>query len=795
MTMVGTAAKRAAARHTLLGGTALAALVELVPATPTVLLTLAGLWLLLGAPIALWYGVASRVVSTRDGAVLLAVGLTVIGDIVVALAVNTALPPVGMAQPLTRAPLTIASALAVLILAVATEPPSERVVDLARWRTMRPHAAPGLVPVAVLGAFTLVLSVAGPTRLNNGLGSGVSTAALVTIATLLALLMWRHNRYSASVTGLGLYCAAAGLLLLTSLRGWYVIGHDIQREFLVFQLTADAGRWDIATFPDPYNACLSITLLPASLAELTAISGTYIFKAVLPLIFALTPVLVHRSVRNVAPPIVAVLSAVYFMVIPTFFTDMTFLARQEVAFVLLGCAMVVVTDTSRPLRYRRVTVTALIVGLVLSHYSTTYVIVVAFGLALLMDLGWRLLSRLRRRSRTGNPKRGLTTWWMVAVMAAAALLWSGPVTHTSGQLQTTLATAVQDLARGEMPSGSSDTSYSLFGDPGLGAAERLQAYRADTLRETAAERSAGAYPPLNVVDAYPTPVAQDQQLPLTPAGRYVQELGADVTEVNSFLRESAARVMQVLLFVGLLATVAARRKVFQPTRDQVTLTAGMISVIGVLTLLPQLSVDYGVLRAFQQGLLIFAPFVAAGSLWLFRWARRFTVPIACTLALVLFLDLTGVVPKLLGGYPPQLHLDNAGLYYDLYYVHPQERTAVAWLEGRLPKKEQVNVHSDGAIANAFSRPEPQVNVQSDEVHTNSYTFSRLEPMIQRRSMNDIYPALVEEHSYVFLDAANVRKGEASIVYRGDVVTYRYPSAFLDATKDKVYSSDGTEIYR
>lgn len=155
------------------------------------------------------------------------------------------------------------------------------------------------------------------------------------------------------MTGLGLWCAAAGLLLLTSLRGWYITGHDIQREYQVFRLAADNGHWDISSFPDPYNACLSITLLPAALARLTGIEGTYIFKVLLPLLFALTPVLVYRSVRNVAPAIVALLSAVYLMLFPTFFTDMTFLGRQEVAFFFTGCAMVVVTDTSRPFASRR----------------------------------------------------------------------------------------------------------------------------------------------------------------------------------------------------------------------------------------------------------------------------------------------------------------------------------------------------------------------------------------------------------------------------------------------------------
>jgi uncharacterized membrane protein len=640
-------------------------------------------------------------------------------------------------------------------------------------------APPGLVAVSASGAVTLALSVAGAVRLNNQLGSTVSVAALVSDAALLALLVVRRRRYSTAVLELGLFCAAAALLLLTSLRGWYITGHDIQREYEVFQLTATADHWDIAAFRDPYNACLSIALLPTSLTRLAGIPSTYVFKVLLPLFFALAPMLVYRSVRNVAPQLVALLSAVYFMAFPTFFTDMTFLGRQEIAFVLLGCTMVVMTDTARPLRSRQVMVTVLLAGIVLSHYSTTYVVVAVLGLAFCSDLGWRLFRRGSRsrpvRSRTRPVARCFVTWWMLAATAAVAVLWTGPATHTTGQLQSTLSKTAQDLLGGQSASGSSDTSYSLFGGTAVSPAQRLSEYRADTVSQTGTERAVGAYASLNVVDAYATPVVQQQDLPLTPIGRTLQQRGVDVTAANGFFRQSAARLLQLLLLLGVATTVLGGRRAFRPTRDQVTLTVGMLVVIGLLTVLPQLSVDYGVLRAFQQGLFVFAPFVVAGSMWIFRWAGRLAAPIACALALVLFLDLAGAVPQVLGGYPAQLNLDNSGQYYDIYYVHPQERTAIAWLDSRTSTEELANVHS--------------------EVQTDRFTFGRLQTLIRGRAQDDIYPTLVGAHSYVFLGTTTVQKGEATTFYQGDLVTYRYPVAFLDATKDELYSSEGAEIYR
>jgi len=60
---------------------------------------------------------------------------------------------------------------------------------------------------------------------------------------------------------------------------------------------------------------------------------------------------------------------------------------------------------------------------------------------------------------------------------------------------------------------------------------------------------------------------------------------------------------------------------------------------------------------------------------------------------------------------------------------------------------------------------------------------------------EIFPTLIGTGNYVLLGYTTVHKGEATVVYRGDLVTYHYPFGVLDATKNKIYSSDGAEIYR
>ncbi|WP_436525455.1 hypothetical protein [Actinoplanes sp. HUAS TT8] len=761
---LGRLARRLGKQWPLLLITLVAALLEMLPG-PVVVHAVAGLWLLFGAPVVLGYPLADRVLSTREGRVILAVGGAVLGDIVVALLVNTVLPWAGVVRPLTRIPLTWASVLLIVVLAAFSPAP-------ARW--VRPRMMPGLPPVLYLGGLALLLSIAAPIRLNNGLGSGVAIAALLAVGALITFLFVRRRKHLPAVTGAGIFFAALSLVLITSLRGWYITGHDIQREYGVFQLTYLKGHWSIAAFRDAYNACLSINLFPTSVVQLTGISGVYVFKVIIPILFGVAPVALYRAVRHTAPQAIALLSAVYFVAFPTFFTDMAFLGRQEIAFLLLGCLLLLLADSGRPLRDRRIASAVLLVGIVLSHYSTTYVVLAIFGLAWSLGFVWKLVARMRGGfGRFSAPK--LITWWMIAVGAVAAILWTGPATHTGDQARITATATVLDLFGKKSQTGSSDTGYSLFGGTKTTTAERLDEYAAETEAATAQERADGAYLPLSTVDKYPITAAEQTNMPLTAIGRALAKTGLDVAGLNTLFRLSVARLLQVLLLIGLVLAVFARRPVFRASADQVLLSVGALGLLAVLTVLPELSVDYGVLRAFQQGLFFFAPFIAAASIWIFRWAGKRATGLAFGMALVLFLDLVGVVPKLLGGYPPQLHLANAGQYYDIYYLHPEERAAINWIQDHASEVDREQVQS--------------------EIQTDRYTFGRTQNLLPSRAANDIYPTLVGADTYVFLGFTTVRKDEATLFYRGDLVTYRYPTALLDAAKNKIYASEGAEVYR
>ncbi|MCX4698605.1 DUF2206 domain-containing protein [Streptomyces sp. NBC_01373] len=754
---------------------ALCTLAVLMPVTPSLVRLAAGLYLLFGAPLQLWRPLAGRIVPTGSGRTLVSVGLVVIGDMLLALLVNTVLPLVGVDRPLTRGYLTAATVLGIGVLWWCRRryAPYERTGPTRLWALAR--ATPGLGMATAAGAVTVLCAVAGTIRLNNGYGGTVSIVASVLGGLLLLLLTVRRRKYHVTALETGLYMAALALLFLASLRGWFITGHDVQTEYLFYRMALGGEYWDVSTYRHAYNACLSITLLPVSIRQLTGIDDIYIFKAIIPALFALTPVMLFRSVRNVAPRSVALLAAVFFVAFPTFLTDMVFLGRQAIAFVLLGSAIVVLTDSRGPRTARRVLFVVLMVGVVLSHYSTAYVVIGTLTLALGYDKVWRLVSRRGRdrfrRKRREDRMLSFLQWWMVLVPAVAALVWAGPVTHTGGQLHTTVAQAVSDLVSPKKgQAGSSDTGYSLFGGKQLSPQQRLDQFVKESEADSSKER-ADLLLTQKELDGIDWRAVSTADMPLTPLGRILDAVGIPVPSLNGAVRGAVAYFFQLMTLLGIWVVLRARVSAFRAVRDQTTMACAALSTVALFTLVPQLSVDYGVLRAFQQGLFFFAPFLAAGTLWVLRWARRREV-FSAVLTFCLLLNLVGVMPKLLGGYPAQIQLSNGGDYYDIYYTQAQEVQAALWLDAWKRAREDAT-----------------------PIQMDSFSYTRLKPYMASDAADIGTPVWLDREAYLLLGTTPAKTGRVSIFYRGDRITYEFPRALVEKKKDLVYNNGGSVVLR
>jgi uncharacterized membrane protein len=738
-----------------------------------------GWWLIVVYPTYLL--TTTRVWERVTGAerVLYSLGAVLLILVVGGLLLDVTLPHVGVARPLALVPILImVDCVAVALMCWRWW----RGAITGRWLLAARSVRTPELWVLVLSALCVPLVVAGANRLNNGGGDAVSLVGLAGVVVAFGMLVWWRTAIRDSVVSIAVYLLGLSLLLSTSLRGWYVTGHDIQHEYTVFQLTKDQGVWNVSSFRDAYYACLSITILPTEIWQLVRVDDPYIFKVFFQLLFATCPVMVYLLARRYCSKHVAILAVVYFVSFPTFFTDMPFLNRQEIAFVFLGLSYLALTRREWSAWRRRLIVIVYGLGMGLSHYSTIYVFIGTLGIAWILERIAALLERLGRGDR--GPRHSTRAGWsdatrivtpvVIVSLALVAFLWGEVITQTAEGVKATVEEALPQVFGASGGSYSADTSYSLLLGRGPSSQQLLDQYRTQALSDRTTYLP-GTYLPLSEVKAVKTPVVTTASLPLTGLGRFLSQVHVPVAALNDAVRGVAAKGEQIFIIIGLAAWGFARWRRRQFGRDFFLLSLASVVMVGAITVLPGLSVSYGLLRAFQQALFLVAPVLVSGSIFLFQplgrvWAAR----AAAIVALVVLFSTIGLMPQLLGGYQAQLNLDNSGVYYDAYYVHPQEIAALDWLgqqPGTLPSGVQADLTSD------------------------RWSFKNPGDISANQVVTDFYPTLLRKSTWVVLGYSTVRTGVSWFVGNGNLISYKYPVGVLKTSKDLVYDNGSTRIYK
>ncbi len=192
----------------------------------------------------------------------------------------------------------------------------------------------------------MLLAVVGAVRLNNGASGGdrAGRRRHWLPAALLALMLPARG-HARLATSRVLALVAASLLLATSLRGWTITGHDIQAEFLAFRLTNDAQHWQMGALRERLQR-LPEREHPADRARADdrAVGRASSSRCCCSWCSPLVPVLTFLLSRRFLSRRLALVAATFTMAFPTFFTDMPYLVRQEIAFFFLALLLLAATE-------------------------------------------------------------------------------------------------------------------------------------------------------------------------------------------------------------------------------------------------------------------------------------------------------------------------------------------------------------------------------------------------------------------------------------------------------------------
>lgn len=724
------------------------------------------------------------------GLLVIIVGFSLLELMLVALAGNYLLPYYGYAQPLAK-PVLLSEFFILfnmLLLGVVVMPTMSTLSHLCEgfshfFRSRRD------VIVAFIPALFPLLAVMGSTILNNG-GSGMVTLCMLGgIVIYTGYLISKSHTLSDNVIPTSLFFISLALLFMTSLRGSYITGHDIQREYLVFQLAKTNNIWSIATYRDAYNACMSITILPTIFSAVMRIFDPFVYKVIFQIIFALVPSIIYMTIRRYVAPAIACISTFYFIAFPTFFGDMPFLNRQEIALLYFSLMIYTLFESATPLVMRQIIFVLFGVGMIISHYSTTYMV-----LALLFFLicsrwifSW-LGARLSRVSlfkdsgvaflrQEGLPEERTVTMLVVVILTTLTFLWGSILTNTASDsivrvLNDTIATIKNNVAE---DSRSNDVGYSLFPPHTLNDEQLLQQYN-QSIAGVRTQSPTGMYYASSTYAQYPIHLANDSSMRITRVGIALRDIGVDVVGFNKAVRDWSAKILQMLVIVGFCATTFSSAFLLRKLDTEfVILSVGSILFLLAQIVLPVLSSEYGLLRVFQQALIFLGLLIGVGSAHLCGLVnRRVQIGGAAVIAILFLASSTGMITQILGGYGPQLHLNNAGSYYDMYYIHTDEVDAMRWMQQTIDE-----THAD---------------IQMD-VRNNPYLSTPLRGITDYNPLNGIYPLSIRRDAYVYIQYAVAHTGEATLIYNGTRLTYVYPIMFLDDNKDLIYNNGFVRIYR
>src|SRR3989344_6975498 len=349
------------------------------------------------------------------------IGLSLVFLYGLGLGLNWLLPQIGIKQPLQLIYLLLSTDLVVLGLLSVIWFSKLRI----RWRLSWPKLSLLDYGLGILAVTFPILSVLGTVILNNHGDNYLTIAMLGGVGVYVLLLVGFKDKVNNFHFTWGLWLIALALLLMTSFRGWYTTGHYNQLEAYVFKLTQTNLHWEIEDYRDPYNASISLTILPTILNVWLQINNEYIYKLVYQLIFAFTIIVVYGFLKRWAGKVAAFLSGIVFMSFPTFINDFPMLNRQEISTLFLILTLLLTFNKKINPKVRNLLFILFGFCMALSHYSTTYVTLALWVLTyIIFEIMRSKILGLKKKLRLKRNTPHFLSWQLIVIVMSFTFIWN-----------------------------------------------------------------------------------------------------------------------------------------------------------------------------------------------------------------------------------------------------------------------------------------------------------------------------------------------------------------------------------
>ena len=299
---------------------------------------------------------------------VLSVGMSLSFLMIIGLIINGLYPT--LIQPLSFMPVFISLNLFVIALTVTAYWRNRKALNIdlgfkfdLKGKLVFPMIFPFVLPLlAILGTYLM------NTTQNNIL----LLTMLALIPLYLVAVVYLRDKIHPFTYPLAVWLIGLSLLLMHGLTSNHLLGIDVHREYYCFQLTQMGYHWDLNAYYNPYNACMSITILPMMYQVLSGMGGEYIFKLSMAFIGSITPLIVYLVAKKYIADKYAFLAALLF-IFQLFFINVLGAIRQEIAMIFFFLTVMVLFDSKMDKWFRKFFIILFIFSTLISHYSTAYV--------------------------------------------------------------------------------------------------------------------------------------------------------------------------------------------------------------------------------------------------------------------------------------------------------------------------------------------------------------------------------------------------------------------------------------
>lgn len=180
-----------------------------------------------------------------------------------------------------------------------------------------------------------------------------------------------------------LYLTGAGMILMTSLAGPYIVGSDIHLEYYYAQLHTGIDVLP-PLVPTPQGTSTANTILAPLLGNIVPL--LWVYKLVYPLLFALVPVIMYFTFQKWLTAKQAFLASFALIAFPSFFMELPAVVRHMTTELLLVVLMFVIIKTEVRPRYS--VPLAIVLGslIALSYYTVAIISATLLGVGLIISL-------------------------------------------------------------------------------------------------------------------------------------------------------------------------------------------------------------------------------------------------------------------------------------------------------------------------------------------------------------------------------------------------------------------------